>query len=73
MMRTFDCVYYFWPHKEIHMGSLAKQLGGQSDVKVFKKGGAVKGKKHDDAAEDKKMMAAEFKKRGLKCGGKSKK
>jgi hypothetical protein len=55
------------------MGSLAKQLGGQSDVKVFKKGGAVKGKKHDDAAEDKKMMAAEFKKRGLKCGGKSKK
>ena len=52
------------------MGKLAKQLGGQSQVKVFKKGGAVK---HDDAAADKKMLAAEFKNRGLKCGGKAKK
>ena len=52
------------------MGKLAQQLGGQSQVKVFKKGGAVK---HDDAAADKTMIAAELKKRGLKCGGKAKK
>lgn len=52
------------------MGSLAKQLQGQSQqVKMYAKGGKVK---HDDAAEDKKLIAAEFKKRGLKKGGKCK-
>jgi len=51
------------------MSGLAKQLQGQSDqVKMYAKGGKVK---HDDAA-DKKMIAAEFKKRGLKKGGKCK-
>lgn len=38
------------------MGSLAKQLGGQSQVKVFAKGGKVK---HDDAAQDKKLIKKE--------------
>lgn len=56
------------------MGKLAKQLGGQSQVKVFKKGGAVK---HDDEVQDKKlikkMMAQEEKKEGMRCGGKAKK
>lgn len=51
------------------MSGLAKQMSGQSQAKVFAKGGKVK---HDDIAEDKKMIAAEFKKRGLKKGGKCK-
>ena len=34
------------------MGSLAKQMGGQSQVKVFAKGGKV----HDDAAMDKQLI-----------------
>jgi len=54
------------------MGRLAKVMQGQSQpgLKAYKTGGSVK---HDDAAQDKKMIAAEFKKRGLKCGGKAKK
>jgi len=56
------------------MGSLAKQLSGQSQqVKMYAKGGTVK---HDDAAEDKKliktMINAAEKKEGkseLKKGG----
>lgn len=49
------------------MGSLAKQLGGQSQVKVFAKGGKV----HDDAAQDKKLIKKELKKaKLLKKGGK---
>ena len=38
------------------MGSLAKQLSGQGQQKVFKKGGSV----HDDAAQDKKLIKAEL-------------
>jgi hypothetical protein len=54
------------------MVGLAKYLGGQCQpgARALKKGGVVK---HDDAAQDKKMIAAELKKRGLKCGGKVKK
>lgn len=54
------------------MGRLAKVLGGQKQpgLKSFKEGGKVK---HEDVAEDKKLIAAELKKRGLKCGGKAKK
>ena len=52
------------------MGSLAKQLGGQSQVKVFAKGGAVK---HDDAVEDKKLILKTLKEKKLmKKGGKCK-
>lgn len=51
------------------MGKLAQQLGGQSQVKVFKKGGLV----HDDVKADKALIAKELKVRGLKCGGKAKK
>ena len=55
------------------MGSLAKQLGGQSQVKVFAKGGKV----HDDAAMDKKMIKKAVKPSALKAnpvakGGKAK-
>ncbi len=50
------------------MSSLAKELAGQSQqVKCYKEGGIVK---HSDAKEDKKLIAKELKKRGLKCGGK---
>ena len=53
------------------MGKLAQKLGGQSQsqiqTKCYKEGGVVK---HDDAKQDKKMIAEEFKKRGLKKGGK---
>lgn len=73
MTPTSASVFFYSRRKEIEMGSLAKQLSGQSQERVYKKGGSVKGKKHDDAAEDKKMIDAEFKKRGLKCGGKAKK
>lgn len=54
------------------MSNLAKVKQGQcqSGFKLYAKGGRVK---HDDAAQDKKMIAAELKKRGLKCGGKAKK
>ena len=53
------------------MGRLAKVVQGQSQpgLKAFKKGGSVK---HDEAAMDKKLIAAEFKKRGAKKGGKCK-
>ncbi len=52
------------------MGSLAKQLQGQSQqTKMYAKGGKVK---HDDVAEDKKLIASELKKRGLKKGGRCK-
>jgi len=51
------------------MGKLAQQLGGQSQVKCFKKGGLV----HDDVKQDKALIAKELKARGLKCGGKAKK
>lgn len=54
------------------MGRLAKVVQGkaQPGLKVYAKGGSVK---HDDVAEDKKLIATELKKRGLKCGGKAKK
>lgn len=51
------------------MGKLAQQLGGQSQVKVFAKGGKV----HDDVKEDKALIAKALKAKGLKCGGKVKK
>jgi hypothetical protein len=58
------------------MGSLAKQLQGQSDqVKMYKKGGAVEGSKKDvESAKfgkegSKKEEAADKK---MKCGGKVK-
>lgn len=55
------------------MSNLAKQLSGQSQAKVFAKGGKVK---HDDEKQDraliKKMLKDEDKKE-LKCGGKVKK
>lgn len=52
------------------MSNLAKKLQGQSQpgLKMYKKGGQVK---HDDVAEDKKLIASELKKRGLKKGGKA--
>lgn len=53
------------------MGSLAKQLSGQSQVKMYAKGGKVM--KHDDEAQDKKLIAQALKAKGLKCGGKTKK
>ena len=55
------------------MGNLAKQLGGQSQVKCYAKGGAVK---HDDAKEDKAMIKKMVKPEALTgkaCGGKAKK
>ena len=53
------------------MGSLAKQMQGQSQqVRMYAKGGKVE--KHDDVVEDKKLIASELKKRGLKKGGKCK-
>jgi len=53
------------------MGRLAKVLGGQAQpgLKAYKDGGKVK---HDDIVEDKKLIAAELKKRGLKKGGRCK-
>ena len=49
------------------MGKLAQQLGGQSDVKCFAKGGAV----HMDEKEDKAMVKKMVKPEALKkCGGK---
>lgn len=57
------------------MGSLAKQLQGQSQqVKMYAKGGKVSGKvmKHDDEAQDKVLIAKALKAKGLKCGGKAK-
>ena len=51
------------------MSALAKQMSGQSQAKVFAKGGAVK---HDDVAQDKKLIAAALKAKGLKKGGKCK-
>jgi len=54
------------------MGRLAKVMGGQAQpgLKAYKDGGKVE--KHMDAAEDKKLIVAELKKRGLKKGGKCK-
>lgn len=54
------------------MGRLAKVTQGQSQpkLKAYAKGGMTK---HDDVVEDKKLIASELKKRGLKCGGKVKK
>lgn len=50
------------------MGSLAKQMQGQSQqVKMYAKGGKVA--KHDDEAADKKLIAAALKAKGLKKGG----
>lgn len=53
------------------MGSLAKQLGGQSQVKCYKSGGKV----HDDVKQDKALIKKELKDCGckMKCGGKVKK
>lgn len=55
------------------MGKLAQQTGGQSQVKVYAKGGAVK---HTDETEDKKMIKKMVKPSALTgkaCGGKVKK
>jgi hypothetical protein len=53
------------------MGSLAKQLQGQSQqVKMYAKVGKVM--KHDDEAQDKVLIAKALKAKGLKCGGKAK-
>lgn len=52
------------------MGSLAKQLGGQSQVKVFAKGGKVK---HDDEKQDRALIKKVMAQEGKKCGGKAKK
>jgi hypothetical protein len=72
MTRTIGSVSFYSPHEGNIMGRLAKVVQGQSQpgLKAFKKGGSVK---HDDVAADKKLIAAELKKRGLKCGGKAKK
>lgn len=53
------------------MGKLAQKLSGQSQsqIQCLKKGGMV----HDDAKQDKALIAKELKARGLKCGGKVKK
>ena len=51
------------------MGKLAQQLGGQSQVKVFAKGGMV----HEDVKQDKALIKKVLKEKGLKCGGKVKK
>ena len=53
------------------MGHLAKVLSksAQPGLKAYKSGGPIK---HDDVAEDKKLISAELKKRGLKKGGKCK-
>jgi hypothetical protein len=52
------------------MGSLAKQLSGQSDqVKMYAKGGKVM--KHDDEKQDKALIAKVLKAKGLKKGGKA--
>ena len=53
------------------MGKLAQQLGGQSQVKVFKKGGAA----HSDEPMDRKLVKKMVKPAALtgkKCGGKAK-
>lgn len=53
------------------MGKLAQQLSKQSQVKVFKKGGAV----HSDEAMDRKLVKKMVKGdalTGKKCGGKVK-
>lgn len=61
------------------MGKLAKQLGGQSQVKVYRKGGAVHSDDPMDRALVKKMVKAPAltgKAAGGKacaCGGKMKK
>jgi len=51
------------------MGRLAKVMSKQVQpgLKCYKSGGAIK---HDDEAADKKLIAAELKKKGLKKGGK---
>jgi len=53
------------------MGRLAKVMGKQVQpgVKAYKDGGSSK---HDDSAEDRKLIASELKKRGLKKGGRCK-
>lgn len=54
------------------MSNLAKQLGGQSQAKVFKKGGAV----HGDEKMDRSLVKKMVKKGALSgkaCGGKAKK
>lgn len=50
------------------MGCLAKVLSGQTQpgLKAYKEGGGVK---HSDAAADRKLIAQELKKKGLKKGG----
>jgi hypothetical protein len=49
--------------KQHHLMAQGQKVTG------MKKGGAVK---HEDAAQDKKMIDAEFAKRGLKGGGRAK-
>lgn len=53
------------------MSALAKQLSGQSQAKVFAKGGKV----HDDVVADKKLIKQMVKpatvKPGMKKGGKA--
>lgn len=53
------------------MSKLAQQLSGQTNAKVFAKGGAVK---HDDAKMDAAQIKKMVKPGALKaCGGKVKK
>ena len=54
------------------MGRLAKVLSKQAQpgLRAFKEVGKVMA--HSDAAQDKKLIAAELKARGLKKGGKCK-
>lgn len=47
------------------MGKLAQQLGGQSQVKVYAKGGSV----HGDEAMDKKLIKKVVKPSALKAKG----
>ena len=52
------------------MGKLAQQLGGQSQVKCYAKGGRV----HDDVAADKALIKKVVKPSAIKAkGGKMKK
>ncbi len=52
------------PVKQHHVMAEGQKMTG------MRKGGKVSAK-HDDAAQDKKMIDAEFAKRGMKGGGKA--
>jgi hypothetical protein len=52
------------------MGKCAQQMSGQSNVKVFAKGGAVHSDVKEDKAMIKKMVKPAALKGGKACGGK---